>query len=273
MLPFTSTSSQNVITSVFYSIRHWHENVLIGIWILEFWVMVTLSAVWHSWHQADIYPLIFNWFLGLIQDSLHIFDTHDLSQTRKGGTFQRRNVLFGWKVFSSHSSGLVSFQGRICNLYPRMWCRNSTVVKALLFNPIIFKECAPAMLNQTTRVRHCSVRCQRITLNKECLSVETFTLLKYRSHISRLRGYYYHMGLKSIFLHSKDRIENNENTSTSCIVFRQWLPTLSPSMTSISICMNSMSWTCWEIWACKTYKIQEYRHAVWRKENNSFNIA
>ncbi len=95
----------------------------------------------------------------------------------------------------------------------------------------------------------------RITLKKVCSSVETLTLLKYTLIYVKLTG---------VLLSREDerhiskhnRWEKQESISTSCILFRQSLPTLSPSMTFISICMNSISWTCWWIFAFKKEELR-----------------
>lgn len=142
------------------------------------------------------------------------------------------------KVFSTND-----VFSKICTLYPRMCSSHRAEVKALLLNPLIFKQCAPAMLTEITRFLCCSTFTQGSHYRKNA----------YRwnfRHYLNLDGIYYHNDMKRIFPNTKGK---KRRIPTSCIFFRQSLPTLSPSMTFISICMNSISSTWSQRWVCKKY--------------------
>lgn len=121
-----------------------------------------------------MYPLIFNRLLRLIQDFLHILDCHDLSrgseekqsytrETEREPFFcvQRFIYFFGW---------LVNFQTPALDLSGS----HAAVVKALLLNPLIFKQCATAMLTQTTNWLCCFSGSYRFTRLKKYAYQGTF---------------------------------------------------------------------------------------------------
>lgn len=95
---------------------------------------------------------------------------------------------FGWKVFSTHSGWLVNCLSKIRTLYPRMCSSHTAVVKALLLNPLIFKQCAPAMLTQTTRLLRCSILTQGSHSIKYAYYQWKLTLLKYTFTYLNLKG-------------------------------------------------------------------------------------
>lgn len=144
------------------------------------------------------------------------------TKLQKGNSVKQRFFffffLFGW---------FVNFQTPALDLSGS----HAAVVKALLLNPLIFKQCATAMLTQTTNWRCCFSGNRRFRWKKLCLSGHIFFPSHNCTHRCISGGC--EMG---IFLRTKCG-----KARTSCILFRHSLPTLRPSMTLFSICMNSIS--------------------------------
>lgn len=101
---------------------------------------------------------------------------------------------------------------KICALYPRMCSSHTAVVKALLLNPLIFKQCAPATLTQNHQLSLPLHPRPGIILKKVCLSVETRALSKCTLTYLKLKGgYYYHMNAGGIFLNTKRQDVKHES--------------------------------------------------------------
>lgn len=91
-------------------------------------------------------------------------------------------------VFFTYSGWLVNFLCKICTLYPRMCSSHTAVVKALLLNPLIFKQCAPATLSQTTSFLCCSILTQESHLRKCAYQWKLLTLFKQTLTYLKLKG-------------------------------------------------------------------------------------